>query len=53
MHAPLHCGDHATAGFADYHLTCVADSSRTWKRRNFCVGDAHSFAERVGESAQA
>ena len=53
MYAPLHRGDHDVANFADYHLTCVADSSRTWKCRNPCVRDAHSFAERVGESAQA
>src|SRR5260370_37276004 len=53
MHAALHCGDHDVASFADYHLTCVADRSRTWKRRNLGVRDAHSFAERVSESAQA
>src|SRR4029077_9917092 len=53
MHAPLHCGDHDVTSFADYHLTSVADSSRTWKCRNLGVRDAQSFAERVGESAQA
>jgi hypothetical protein len=53
MYPPLHCGDHDVASFADYHLTRVADRSRTWKCRNLCVRNAHSFAERVGKSAQA
>ena len=41
------------AGFADDHLSGVADGGGARERGNFGVGDAGGVGERVGEAAEA
>jgi hypothetical protein len=53
MNAALHGGHSDAIDIADHEISSVADGSAARKGGNFCVRDANSVPQFVGEATQA